>query len=281
MVKVLTMETNNRKNKVQTQSLYRAERVVPTTFNYLPNNLRQLKNTQLNTWVKNPRFAFVVGSAGVILGFKDTSLPLHNPFTNEPNYTTLEKNSFYTTKEKYLGVSVLSKEWNNLVLHRKNIYKKVKNPDYIGYQATNKIINKSVKEKIYSKAFYKKYFRPITIDCKGNDGACTYHGSYITLKTWADDGVLLHELAHQYGRQHDSRFATALLMLIGRFIGHKAQIELMASMREENVEWNGSFVHSKQCYLENGFPELAENAGGQCTTGATKMNLGWQKRNLY
>lgn len=281
LVKVLIMETQNLKRKVQTQPVYRAEAIIPTTFNYLPKNLFELKNDKVNKSVKNPNFAFVVDSSGVIVGFRTNSLPLNNPFTGKPNYQTVENIWFYITSEKFLGISVLSKEWNDMVIGNLHHYKKVKNPNYIGYQATNKIVNKSVKEKIYSKAFYKKYFKPITIDCKGNDGACTYHGSYITLKTWADDAVLLHELAHQYGRQHDSRFATAYLMLVGRFIGHKAQVELMASMREENVEWNGSFVHSKQCYLENGFPELAVNAGGQCTTGATKMNLGWQKRNLY
>jgi len=214
------METQNIKRKLQTQSVYRAEAILPTTFNYLPNNLKALKNKEI--WAK-----------------------------------------VFDEKQQ------------------DDIWKKVKSEVYLGYKPTNKLINKMVKEKIYSKAFYKKYFRPITIDCKGNEGPCRYQVGFITLKTWADDAVLLHELAHQYGRQHDSRFATAYLMLVGRFIGHKAQVELMASMRKNNVEWNGSFVHSKQCYLENGFPELAVNAGGQCTTGATKMNLGWQKRNLY
>jgi len=52
-------------------------------------------------------------------------------------------------------------------------------------------------------------------------------------------------------------------------------------MSEYNVEWNGTFQHSKKCFTEHGYTDRAENAGGQCTTGATQMNLGWNKRNLY
>ena len=274
------METH-RKFKKQRQPLYNAEGVIEGTLNILPN-LRKLKIDKINQPVKNPHFKFVVDSSGKISGFKRHPWPMFDPTTGAKHeYTTPEDTGFYYDDDNFLGVTELSRMWSQMLEYAKWNSAKVKNPEYIGYEETNKLVNKIVKEKIYNKSFYKRYFRPIRIDCKGNEGACKFHGTFITLKTWADDSVLLHELAHQYGRDHDSRFATAYLMLVGRFLGHDQQIKLMDSMRKYNVEWNGTFQHSKKCFTEHGYTDRAKNAGGQCTTGATKMNLGFKTEYLH
>lgn len=279
------METHT-KDKKQRQKVYNAQHVVAHTNNILPA-LSKYKDKEIYKSLPNKDHMFVVDSSGLIIGTSGKWRQSSKRFQLKINdwlVETPEDSRYAITSDDFVGMKQWADDWNDTVNHSKHEFKMVKNPDYIGYEATNKLVNKIVKEKIYNTAFYKKYFKPIRIDCKGNAGPAWFKHTYpphIVLKTWCGDRTLLHELAHQFGDDHDSRFATAYLMLVGRYLGHKEQIQLMDSFRENGVEWNGAFSHSKTCYIQNGYPEKAGKNKGQCTTGKTKMNNGWKDLHLY
>ena len=94
---------------------------------------------------------------------------------------------------------------------------------------------------IFNTYFYKRYFKKVDVNIVNSySGASFFHqwDNSVNLKKWASDITVLHELAHQ-GRgcsnDHDRYFTSQLLMLVGRFLGHQAQIKLIEYYRYNNV----------------------------------------------
>lgn len=250
-------------NIKQQSKVYTAQRVLdkPKQYKIIPN-LEKLISTTKTEKVKNTKAKFVVNSNGEFLGIIDHSWDIYIDEILENNDTITE----------------LFKHWNSIVDNRcfTRIYN-AKNTNAISLPRAEKIINDIVKKEIYSKAFYKKYFKQQPkINLKRTRGNCFYDVATrkITLKPWASDRTLLHEIAHQNAHDHGIKFATNYLLLVGRFMGHGEQATLVKSFREHSVEWAGSFVHTENCLKLEGVTDQelldASKNVKRCSQGSTK-----------
>jgi len=252
----MTNKTDYQKNK-----LYSAEYSLRKSYKIIPN-LAQLISTTKTEIVKDTKSRLVVNSNGEFVGIVDNFSDIYIDEILKDNETTEE----------------LFDHWNKIVDNRcfTRIYN-AKNTNAISIPKAEKLINDIVKKEIYSKAFYKKYFRlQPKINLKRTKGNCFYSYStrQITLKPWACDIVLLHEIAHQNATGHGKKFATNFLLLVGRFIGHGEQELLLKSFRDKGVEWAGSFAHTEKCLKLEGITdqELLDASKNikRCSQGTTK-----------
>ena len=255
------MGKNKRVNTVKKQQnkVYDAERVLRTSYNLIPN-LYEINSPTRTERKPNPNFRFIVDTTGKIV--------------------QLERNKFdkYTIDEYDLDqgnthIHDMIKTYKTIITYG------VKNPNRLPNDKVNKLVNAQIKKTVYTKAFYKNYFgnsQP-KITCKGDNGSCFYHNldNTITLKNWASDAIILHELAHQHSSKHGRVFATNFLLLVGRFMDHGEQAKLVHSFRKWGVEFNGTFRHTNKCLTTNGVtnPEILDkgyNDDKRCSQGSTK-----------
>jgi hypothetical protein len=251
------MGINKRVNTVKKQQnkVYDAEGVLRTSYNLIPN-LRKINSATFTDKKPNKNFRFIVDQTGVIVGHtgKYEMYYIDNYDVNAKNYNDIVNQNRFT--------------W---------IYG-AKNPNRLPKDKVNKLVNAQVKRTIYTKAFYKKYFYSSQpkITCKGDTGSCWYHSdNTITLKSWASDATILHELAHQRSAKHGRVFATNYLLLVGRFMDHGEQAKLVHSFRKWGVEFNGTFQHTNECLRHHGVTdtdilEKGYNNSKRCSQGSTK-----------
>ena len=242
----------------QQNKLYSAEQVLDNTYNLIPN-LREINSATFTDRQPNPNFRLIVDQTGVISAIQENKFKIHEI----DEYDIERPDNFNNRVDNY----------------RQIITYKAKNPNRLPKDKVNKLVNAQVKRTIYTKAFYKKYFgnsQP-KITCEGDTGSCWYHrdNNSITLKNWASDYVILHELAHQRSEKHGRIFATNYLLLVGRFMDHGQQAKLIHSFKKWGVEYNGTFRHTNRCLLDNGItdPEILNkgyNNDKRCSQGATK-----------
>jgi len=243
--------------KKQQNKVYDAEGVLKTSYNLIPN-LREINSATFTDRQPNPNFRLIVDQTGVISAIQENKFKIHKI----DEYDIERPDNFNNRVDNY----------------RQIITYKAKNPNRLPKDKVNKLVNAQVKRTIYTKAFYKKYFNNSQpkISCKGDTGSCWYYpDNTITLKSWASDATMLHELAHQRSAKHGRVFATNYLLLVGRFMDHGEQAKLVHSFRKWGVEFNGTFRHTNRCLLDNGVtdPEILNkgyNNDKRCSQGATK-----------
>jgi len=202
------------------------------------------------------------------------------------------RNRLYEDKKgtfKYMDAEITLKaikedkerqDWNLHLFMNRRTTKRIKNDNFQELEFIEKTLQKNINN-IFNSYFYKRYFKPVDVNIINSNTGSSYFQSWsnsINLKKWASDITVLHELAHQ-GRgcsnDHDRYFTSQLLMLVGRFLGHKEQIKLIEYYRYNNVEWDGIFFHSEKCLEDLGITDevlLRQNKGNkQCATGDTRM----------
>lgn len=244
--------------KKQQNKVYDAEGVLRTSYNLIPN-LRKINSATYTKKHTNKNFRFFVDQTGVIVGHQRNNSENGQYFIDDYDVNT--------------------KNYNDIVdQYRFTWIYNAKNPNRLPKDQVNKLVNAQVKRSIYTKAFYKKYFYSSQpkITCKGDTGSCWYHSdNTITLKSWASDATILHELAHQRSAKHGRVFATNYLLLVGRFMDHGEQAKLVHSFRKWGVEFNGTFQHTNECLRHHGVTdtdilEKGYNNSKRCSQGATK-----------
>jgi len=208
--------------------------------------------------------------------------------SNGRSYIDKEAKRFYNA-DFDISLEVVNDEiistWNKQIgMLRKN-FKEEKNPNYMTTKELEKLVQQKVKQKIFSSYFYRAYFdTKITISIANSYNGSSHYSAganHITLKKWAGDKTLLHELAHQ-GKgckghnAHDEHFTSQMLMLVGQFLGHKQQIILEEEYRKRGVHWLGNFFHTQECLAKAGVDKDSaryKNAKSNrtCANGSTRM----------
>jgi len=252
----INKRVNNTVRKQQNK-VYSAEGVLETTYNLIPN-LWKINSATFTDRQPNPNFRLIVDQTGVITSIQQSKFKIH-----EIDEYDIERPDNFN---------------NRVNTYRQIITYGAKNPNRLPKDKVNKLVNQQVKRTVYTKAFYKKYFgnsQP-KITCEGNTGSCWYHpDNTITLKSWASDATILHELAHQRSKKHGKIFATNYLLLVGRFMDHGQQAKLVHSFKKWGVEYNGTFRHTNRCLLDNGVTDteilnMPYNNDKRCSQGSTK-----------
>ena len=258
------------KHKKQQQKIYTAEAILDSRYDLMPNfNNLLIKTKAIKS--SNPNSKIIVDPSGVIVG-------VNNPDKWGVNPDTITIDDVLNYGGDYNKDEIFT-DWNSILDRETHIWNyNMKNENAIPVNEVQKMINRQVKYGIYHKAFYKKYFtrRPNIIVKNTNQGSCWYNHNdcEITLKNWATDSVLLHEIAHQNAKQHGIRFATQYLLLVGRFMDHGQQAKLVHSYKKHGVEFKGAFRHTNKCLRLNGVtdPEILNmpyNNDKKCSQGPT------------
>lgn len=179
--------------------------------------------------------------------------------------------------------------WNKELELARSFTAEVPNPNYKTTEELETQLIKNVKNIVFRNSFYKKYFdTDITFEMPNSYKGNSYYkwwDNHIVIKKWACDKTVLHELAHQgkgCNNNHDRNFTSQMLMLVGTFMGHKAQIELEDSYRQEGVDWDGIFFHSEDCIRDCGITDevALKRAKGkkQCATLKSTMHQNFNTR---
>lgn len=197
----------------------------------------------------------------------------------DENGETYYSGNYSITLEISKPVIENNSTWNDKLARASVTYAHIENKNRLSVDELEKITRRNVKSKVFNDFFYKKYFRSCKINLVNSyQGSSWYSGYEINLKKWATDMTLLHELAHQgkgCNQDHNKYFTSQMLMLVGRFLGHKVQIDLEEEYRKRGVDWIGIFNHSEQCLKDLGITDevmLRRSKGiRQCATGTTRM----------